>query len=243
MTASGRPATGLTPSFRLAALLLAACASATADVLSPGAGGSLAVLAAVGLLATPGAVCDFGKRLAALALFGVVGLGLVLLAPAPSAEPASEILGLRVSDHALRFHAALWLRCALIVAWGAVLGRGLGERNLLAALGGLPVPGRLASLCYLMVRSIGDVSRELQTVVRAARARGNPTGLRAVAASGSIAGSLVLRLSLRAETRAMALVARGFEGRLPSLERRPLRAREVLLLAVWGGLLALVCGL
>lgn len=224
------PVRASTPAFRLMAFVLVAAACASVDVASPVRLGTLGALCALAVAVTPGGGRGLLRRAGPLAWFALVGAGLVLAAPVTEATPALRVPGwpYAVSEPSALFLASLWTRCALLVAWSAASVGRFSEYDLLLALNGLPIPSRAAALCFLMLRSVGGVSSEVGAVLRAARCRGHARGLRALRASGAMGQALILRLSLRAETQAMALVARGFRDRLPLTEDRPIRPAEVL---------------
>lgn len=120
----------------------------------------------------------------------------------------------------------LWARCTITVLWATALTAGLTHADVLDGLTSLRLPPRLVALCYLMADAIRLTRDEVRRVVRARDLRGKPRGLRAIRAAGSVAAALMIRLALRAETRALALSSRGFHGRLPLYARASRRPAQ-----------------
>ncbi len=139
------------------------------------------------------------------------------------------------------FLGQLWLRAALVAGCTVVAAAGLSENELLEGLLGLPLPRRVSTLLYLMLRGLRQVGGMVRATLAARDLRGRPRGVRAVRVAAAISGALLLRLGQRAEWQALGLVSRGFDGSLRLLSVRRLTAvdgLELVALALAGGLLA-----
>jgi cobalt/nickel transport system permease protein len=231
----------ISPSFQLGLLAVAIIASTMADLSRPLGLALLGGVTVVALLVTPSALRTYLRRPGPLLSFGLIALALVLLAPVTPGTPTTGLpwVGHPVSAQSLRFLASVWTKSALVLAWVTVFAQRLSDRDLLEGLTGLRLPSRVTGLCYLMVRNLQGVGAEVRRLVRACEARGRPRGWRAITVAAAIAGVLLMRLARRADSQALALVARGFQGPLPLLDWRPLRAGQAMALLGLGG--ALVC--
>lgn len=227
------------PGFQLGLLAVALLASVVTDLSHPRGLALLSLLALVALVATPLATRAFARRLVPLVSFGVVALGLLLLAPRPAGTETVLLppWHLPVPASGLHFVMGLWAKSILVLAWVTVFAQRLSERDLLEGLTSLSLPPRLVALCYLMVRNVRGVGAEVRRLARAAEARGRPRGWRALTVAASMASILVIRLGRRADAQALAMVSRGFAGGLPLLDCRPVRAGHMLALASVGGVL------
>ncbi|NPV47684.1 MAG: hypothetical protein HPY69_12050 [Armatimonadetes bacterium] len=232
-------AAALSPGFQVGLLGVALLASVVTELSRPRGLALLGLLALAAVLTTPLATRAFLRRLVPLFSFGVVALVLLLLAPrSPGMETVVLPLWHRpVPASGLHFVVSLWVKSVLVLAWVTVFAQRLTERDLLEGLTSLRLPPRLVALCYLMVRNVQGVGAEVRRLVRACEARGRPRGWRALTVAVSMAAVLLTRLGRRADTQALAMVARGFAGGLPLLIWRPVRAGHLLALAGVGGVL------
>ncbi len=235
----------LSPSVRLGLLGVLVLSSASTTLSQPVGLAALAASAVVALLATPRASGLFFRRALPLVSFALFGVLLALLAPVSGDEAAVRlpVWPRPASAPALGLVASLWVKSALILAWVTVFAKGFRERDLLEAFLGLPLPPRMAALCYLVVRSLANVSDETTRLVRARDSRGRPRGLRALRVAAAMAQVLIVRLGRRAETVALALAARGYDGTLRLLDVRPMRPLQAGFLLMLGGFLVWVARL
>lgn len=227
------------PSVRLGWLLIALVASAAAKLWPPWALASLAAVAAVVVGRTTGAWIVLLRRLRPLASFAVLAAILVLAAPVAPRDACFSLPGWPrpVSARAATFMASLWIKSALIVAWVTAFTPRFTDRDLLEGFLGLPVPPRLASLLYFILRSLKTVSDELRRMQRARDARGMPDRLlRKLKVTALMTQTLMVRLGRRAETIGLALAARGYDGSLRLVGVRRLGLAETSLLLLCGGL-------
>lgn len=118
----------------------------------------------------------------------------------------------------------------LYAAWGIVVKGTLGvaasltvaatttARELPLALSRLGVPGTVISMLTLMIRYIDVLSTEANRMRMARISRGDsPRGLHQAGAIAKSVGALFLRSYERGERVYLAMLSRGYEGRIPEL--------------------------
>lgn len=128
----------------------------------------------------------------------------------------------------------------LWAAWGIVAKGTLGvaasltvaattsARELPVALGRLGMPALVTSMLVLMIRYIDVVSAEARRMRMARLSRGDsPRMLHQAGAVARSVGALFLRSYERGERVYLAMLSRGFDGRVPDLATGPERARAV----------------
>ena len=244
MTAD-RQARRLTPAFRLAlfaALLLAGCLAGPGRWIGVATVGAIAAVACLGARVRLRVLL---ARLAPLVSFVALAFALLLLAPVPAGTPTVRLplIPHDLPRAGLSFVLAIVVKSALVVALATAFTRWLSEREFLAALGGLRIPGKVAALLYLMVRSLRDVRDEALLLTRARDSRGKPRGLRALRTAAALSQVLIIRLGQRADLRAAALVSRGFRNRLPLVGAPTLAWHEGACVLAAGALLVWVATL
>lgn len=228
------------PSVRIGWLAVVLATTAAAKLWPPWAIVGLAAAAGLAVGCAPGAWRVLLRRLRPLVSFAVLAAILVLAAPVAPNDSCFSLPGWPrpVSVRAASFMAGLWVKSAIIVAWVTALMAKLSDRDLLEGFLGLPVPRRLASILYFIVRSLKTVSEELHRMQRARDARGLPDKLlRKLSVTGAMTQTLMIRLGQRAETMGLALAARGYNGSLQLLDVRRLGLAETCLLLLSGGIL------
>lgn len=139
-----------------------------------------------------------------------------LLMPLVATGPRVEVLGVSLSRAGLTGGALLLAKATLGVVAAVVLAGTTGSRELLAGLERLRIPATLVAILSFMLRYVSVVSADLQRMRVARESRGYSGGrlghLRHVAAS---VGSLFVRSYERGERVHLAMVARGYRGRMP----------------------------
>lgn len=220
---------GSSPAFRLLVLVvaLAACAG-----VSPARPIGLGIMSVVVMVLAASARVRVGvivRRWLPLGWFVAGAAGVMLVAARTEGGPTVRvpIVGATIPESGARFLGALTAKSVLIVTTASTWARWMSERDVLAGLTGLRVPGRIAAVLYLMLRNLRDVRDEATRLVRARDARGRPRGWRAVKVAAALSRVLLIRLGQRADLRAAALVSRGFGGRLPLVGWGRLSPREV----------------
>lgn len=167
-------------------------------------------------------------RLALLAPFLLLGtLALPLVPPADAAD-ARQVLGLSVSAQA----ALLWLsiggKCLLALVAATLLTGTTTAAELLHAAGALGLPRTLTALTGFALTYLAVLGEEGGRMVTARRARGQVRGLgRSLRVAASMAATLMARTVERGERVALAMVARGYRGRMPALQTGPAPAGQV----------------
>jgi energy-coupling factor transporter transmembrane protein EcfT len=210
----------LSPAFRLALFVVLLLACCVVSLRCPVGVAFVGVVALGSAVAARVPLRTLLLRLTPLLSFAVLAGALLLIVPVSQSTPTVPfpLLGRPVPRAGVDFVLALAVKSALIVAVATAFARWVTERDLLAGLLGLRVPGRLAALLYLIVRSLHDVRDETLRLMRGRDSRGKPHGLRAIRVAAAMAQVLLIRLGQRADLRAAALVSRGFRNRLPLIE-------------------------
>jgi cobalt/nickel transport system permease protein len=206
----------LPPHVKLVGLLAFVLAVVSVPAGSPVALLSLLALAAALLLSTGLAPRHLGPRL--VVALPVVVFALVL--PFVASGPDSELGPLTVSATGL-------------TAAGAVLAKGLTgvlstvafavttpPTDLVSALQRLRAPALVVLVLSFMVRYLGVVTEELSRMRVARESRGfRGRGLRAWPVLAAASGALFVRSYERGERVHLAMLSRGFSGRLPVTSR------------------------
>ncbi len=130
---------------------------------------------------------------------------------------------------------------SLLCIWTATLLIGTTDfTHLLDGLSQLRAPSVVVMLMALMYRYIFVLGQETTRMLRAKRSRGEPPTRRyALRVGVSMVCSMLLRCFQRAERIAQAMVARGFDGTIPTLHPRRLPNRMELIGAISLGLVML----
>lgn len=140
----------------------------------------------------------------------------------------------------------------LWAAWGIVIKGTLGvaasltfaattsARELPVALSRLGVPAQVTSMLVLMIRYIDVLTAEAHRMRIARLSRGDsPRMLHQAGAVARGVGALFLRSYERGERVYLAMLSRGFDGRVPELASGPIRARAADWFALWPATLAI----
>lgn len=157
------------------------------------------------------------------------------------------ILGWRVSAPGLvRFFSVL-MRSWLAVQVAILLTATTRFPDLLWAMGALRVPGALVSTVGFMYRYLFVLADEANRMLRArgARSVSTPEGQRPSVVwqgkvAGAMAGSLFLRALERSERIYNAMLARGYDGRMISIQSFHMRHRDWGVLLVAAAILSLM---
>ena len=139
-----------------------------------------------------------------------------------------------ITHEGLLLALRLTLRCnAIVAAWIALV----GTSRLTAvahALRALRVPERLVLILFFCVRYIQTIHDEYARMAAAVRLRAFKPGnsVHAYRTYANLVGLLLVRSHDRAARVHDAMVCRGFDGRLHTLDARPLRARDMIVPAL-----------
>ena len=138
------------------------------------------------------------------------------LMPFVSHGPRTEVLGLTVSEPGLHAAVALAIKGSLGVLASLTLAATTEARDVLLGLERLRLPRQLVQIMGFMVRYLDVVTGEMQRMRIAREARGfsarNPRHWPVLARS---AGALFIRSYERGERVHLAMVSRGYTGRMP----------------------------
>ncbi len=139
-----------------------------------------------------------------------------LLLPFVATGPQTEVLGVSVSQHGLEAGIALLIKGTLGVLASLTLAATTEPQALLAGLERLHLPQQLVQIMAFMVRYLDVVTGEMQRMKVARESRGftarNPKHWPVLARS---AGALFIRSYERGERVHLAMLSRGYTGKLP----------------------------
>ena len=139
-----------------------------------------------------------------------------VLLPFVATGPRTEVLGVTVSEHGLEAGIALLIKGTLGVLASLTLAATTEPQDLLAGLERLRLPQQLVQIMAFMVRYLDVVTGEMQRMRIARESRGfsarNPRHWPVLARS---AGALFIRSYERGERVHLAMLSRGYTGRMP----------------------------
>lgn len=139
-----------------------------------------------------------------------------VLLPFVATGPRTEVLGVSVSAHGLEAGIALLVKGTLGVLASLTLAATTEPQDLLVGLERLRVPQQLVQIMAFMVRYLDVVTGEMQRMRIARESRGfsarNPRHWPVLARS---AGALFIRSYERGERVHLAMLSRGYTGRMP----------------------------
>ncbi|MCW2794908.1 cobalt ECF transporter T component CbiQ, partial [Nocardioides sp.] len=139
-----------------------------------------------------------------------------VLLPFVATGPRTDLLGHPVSQHGLEAAIALLIKATLGVLASLTLAATTEPQELLAGLERLRLPQQLVQIMAFMVRYLDVVTGEMQRMKIARESRGftarNPAHWPVLARS---AGALFIRSYERGERVHLAMLSRGYTGRMP----------------------------
>jgi cobalt/nickel transport system permease protein len=139
-----------------------------------------------------------------------------LLLPFVATGPTTEVLGVTVSEHGLLAAWGLLVKGTLGVLASLTLAATTEPQDLLAGLERLHLPAQLVQIMAFMVRYLDVVTGEMQRMKVARESRGfsarNPRHWPVLARS---LGALFIRSYERGERVHLAMLSRGYTGRMP----------------------------
>ncbi|MDI6911593.1 cobalt ECF transporter T component CbiQ [Nocardioides sp.] len=145
-----------------------------------------------------------------------------VLLPFVATGPQTEVLGIGVSQHGLEAGIALLVKGTLGVLASLTLAATTEPQDLLVGLERLRVPQQLVQIMAFMVRYLDVVGGEMQRMRVARESRGfsarDPRHWPVLARS---AGALFIRSYERGERVHLAMLSRGYTGRMPAEDSRP----------------------
>ncbi|MDF1606423.1 cobalt ECF transporter T component CbiQ [Nocardioides sp. YIM 152315] len=139
-----------------------------------------------------------------------------VLLPFVATGPQTEVLGVSVSQHGLEAGIALLVKGTLGVLASLTLAATTEPQDLLVGLERLRLPQQLVQIMAFMVRYLDVVTDEMRRMKVARESRGfsarNPRHWPVLARS---AGALFIRSYERGERVHLAMLSRGYTGRMP----------------------------
>ncbi|SET65011.1 cobalt ECF transporter T component CbiQ [Geodermatophilus poikilotrophus] len=169
-----------------------------------------------------------------------------LLLPFVAQGPRVEVAGIAVSESGLAAAGGLLAKATLSVLAAVVLSATTEPRALLTGLERLRLPSLLVQILMFMIRYADVVGGELRRMRVARESRGfEGRNLGALRVLGPAAGSLFIRSYERGERVHLAMLSRGYTGRMPGgpVTAVPVRAWLTALVLPLGAAAVLVSGL
>lgn len=143
-----------------------------------------------------------------------------VLVPFISHGPRTEVLGVTVSQPGLVAAGALLAKGTLGVLASLTLAATTEPQDVLRGLQRLRMPDLIVQIMGFMIRYLDVVTEELSRMMTALRSRGcDPRSPRHWPVLARSLGALFIRSYERGERVHLAMLSRGYDGRLPSAER------------------------
>lgn len=144
-----------------------------------------------------------------------------VLVPFISHGPSTEVLGVTVSQPGLVAAVALLIKGTLGVLASLTLAATTEPQDVLRGLQRLRMPDLVVQIMGFMIRYLDVVTDELSRMMTALRSRGcDPRSPRHWPVLARSLGALFIRSYERGERVHLAMLSRGYDGRLPEVERR-----------------------
>lgn len=141
-----------------------------------------------------------------------------VLMPVLGPAPKVEFLGLSLSEAGLLAGWGILIKGTLGVVASILLAATTPARDLLVGLERLRVPQLIVQIASFMLRYVHVVGDEMHRMSLARRARGfEATGIRSWPVLAHSAGALFIRSYERGERVHLAMLSRGYLGRMPAL--------------------------
>lgn len=145
-----------------------------------------------------------------------------LLLPFVAQGPQIEVLGISVAQPGVVAGAALLMKATLSVIASIVFAATTSPREMVRGLERLHLPQILVQILTFMLRYLDVVAGELRRMRIARESRGfTARHLGHLRVLGHAAGSLFIRSYERGERVHLAMLSRGYDGRLPVTEQSP----------------------
>jgi cobalt/nickel transport system permease protein len=142
-----------------------------------------------------------------------------ILMPFFSAGPYVQVLGLELSQAGLTAGIGLLFKGTIGVLSSITLASTTPMRDLLSGLSRLKVPSMLVEIAAFMVRYVDVVVDEMRRMRIARQSRGYfETGIRSWPVIAKAAGALFIRSYERGERVHLAMLSRGYQGKMPSYQ-------------------------
>lgn len=148
-----------------------------------------------------------------------------LLLPVVATGPRVGVGPLHLSEAGLVGGGTLLAKASVGVVAAIVLAATTAPRDLLAGLHRLRLPGVLVAILGFMVRYLAVVGGDVRRMRIARRSRGE-AGRPRLAGVAAAAGTLFVRSYERGERVHLAMLSRGYAGRMPTLAAAPARPAQ-----------------
>lgn len=160
-------------------------------------------------------------------LIEVPFIAFALLMPFFGAGPTVEVLGLTLTQAGLLAAWGIIIKGTLGVVCSILLAATTPARDLLRGLDRLHVPPLIVQIAAFMLRYTHVVGSEMERMRLARAARGfQPRGVRSWPVLSHGAAALFIRSYERGERVHLAMLSRGFDGRLPDIDGRRAASAE-----------------
>ncbi|MFM8894885.1 MAG: cobalt ECF transporter T component CbiQ [Actinomycetales bacterium] len=144
-----------------------------------------------------------------------------VLMPFLGPEPKVDFLGLSLSEAGLLAGWGILIKGTLGVVASILLAATTPARDLLLGLERLRVPQLIVQIASFMLRYVHVVGDEMHRMALARQSRGfEATGIRSWPVLAHSAGALFIRAYERGERVHLAMLSRGYTGRMPNLARQ-----------------------
>ncbi len=158
------------------------------------------------------------KRAVILVPFLVLGAVAAALIPPAGAGDAWPVAGHDLSRHAMVLWLSVGGKCLLALLAATLLAGTATSADLLRAAQSLGVPRTFTALAGFAVTYLAVLGDEAGRMITARRCRGRVRGtVRNLRVAASMIATLMARTVERAERIALAMVSRGYRGRMPVL--------------------------
>jgi cobalt/nickel transport system permease protein len=162
------------------------------------------------------------RMFAARLLVELPFVAFVVVLPFVSKGPDTHLLGLALSIAGLTTAGAIVCKATLAVLATGVLGASTSPAAIVAGLGRLRVPALVTGVATLAIRYVQLALEDVSRARRARIARGDdPRWLWQARATARGIGGLAARSLARGERVHTAMLARGFDGRVPVISFAP----------------------
>lgn len=142
-----------------------------------------------------------------------------VLMPFFSAGPYVSVLGMQLSEAGLTAGIGLLFKGTIGVLSSITLASTTPMREVLSGLSRLKVPNMLVEIAAFMVRYVDVVVDEMRRMRIARQSRGYfETGIRSWPVIAKAAGALFIRAYERGERVHLAMLSRGYQGKMPSYQ-------------------------
>lgn len=181
------------------------------------------------------------KRMAILAPFLVLGTVAAMILPPAEAADVWRLGGKELSRQAVSVWLSVGGKCSLSLLVAVLLVGSTTSAGLLRAAHALRAPRTLTSLTGFAITYVAVLGDEAGRMITAMRSRGRVRGVvRTLRTWAAMLVTLMARTVERAERIALAMVSRGYRGRMPALEQQAVPAVQW---AVAAAVVALAAGL